>query len=90
MNVPIGLLGSFSPTRFLRIAFTILSTALSCPMIAWRKVSPMCNNLVLSALAIRCTGTPDIIATTSAIFSSSTISRCSWSSSSHFCLAVSS
>ena len=88
MNEPIGLFGSFSPTLFLCIAFTTLSMASSCPMTLDFSTCGICSSLMPSVCAILCTGTPDIIATTSATLSSSTVSLCSDMPSSQFFLAM--
>ena len=89
-NVPIGLLGSFSPTRLRRIAFTRVSTALSCAMTLDSNSSFIPRSLIPSACAMRCTGIPDIIETTSAICVPSTVSRFSFKLSSHACFISSS
>ena len=73
INVPIGLLGSLSPTRLLRIALTSLSTAESCATTLERRSSFILASFIPSACAIRCTGMPEIMETTSAISSSSTV-----------------
>ena len=83
MNEPMGLLGSFSPIRLRCMAFTILFTASSCPITFEIRTSFIWRNFKPSACAMRCTGMPDIMATTSATFSSSTGSGCNCASSSH-------
>ena len=81
---PIGLLGSFSPARFLWMAFTTLDTASSWPMTLPLISSGKTESLLPSVCAMRLTGTPVIIETTSATFSSVTISLLSLDSASHF------
>ena len=73
INVPIGLLGSFSPTRLRKIALTSFSIAVSCAMTLACKSSFIPASLIPSACAIRCTGMPDIIEMTLAISSASTV-----------------
>ncbi|CAI8370442.1 MAG: Uncharacterised protein [Cryomorphaceae bacterium] len=90
INEPIGLLGSFSPTLFLRIAFTTFSTASSCPIILALILSVINESFFLSCDAILFTGMPVIIETTSATFSSETVSLCAFNSFSHISLACSS
>ena len=87
MNAPIGWLGSFSPTRLRCIAFTIFSMALSCATTLAFSSSAMRLSRAPSLSAIRCTGTPDVIETTSATASSVTMSRVSSLPSDHslFC-----
>ena len=80
MNDPIGRLGSFNPARFRCIALTIFSIASCCPTTLSANSSRICNNFIPSVLAIRFTGTPVIIATTSATLSSSTTTRFSFNS----------
>ena len=66
-NVPIGLFGSFSPTRIRWILLTNVSTALSCPITFESNACFIPFNRTPSACAIRCTGTPEIMDTTSSI-----------------------
>ena len=82
INVPIGLFGSFSPTRLRRMALTSFLIASSWAITFDCRSSFMPANLMPSACAIRCTGMPDIIDTTFAISSSSTVSRLSFKRSS--------
>ncbi len=72
INDPIGRFGSFNPARVLRIAFVIVSTALSWPITTFLKWSSIWSSFSDSLLAILWTGIPVIIATTSAISSSFT------------------
>ena len=90
MNEPMGLFGSFSPTLLLRIAFTTFSTASSCPIILALILSVIDESFFLSCEAILFTGIPVIIETTSATFSSDTVSLCAFNSFSHISLACSS
>ena len=83
MKVPIGLLGSFSPTRLRKIALTNFSIAASWAITFDCKFSFIPANFIPSACAILCTGMPDIIDTTLAISSASTVSRLSFKRSSH-------
>ena len=83
MNVPIGLLGSFNPTRLRNIAFTNFSMAVSCAMTLDFRSSFMPASLTPSACAIRCTGIPDIIDITLAISSASTVCLFSFRLASH-------
>ena len=90
IKVPIGLLGSFSPTRLRNIAFTNFSIAVSWAItLDWRD-SFIPANLMPSACAMRCTGIPDIIETTFAISSASTVCLLSFNCSSHACFIRSS
>ena len=82
-NVPIGLFGSFSPTRLRWILLTSVSTALSCPMTFESNACFMPFNHTPSACAMRCTGTPEIMETTSSICGASTVSRLSFNFSFH-------
>ena len=77
INDPIGLLGSFSPVRLRLIALTTFSTASSCPMIFDFIMAESSASLFISVCAIRLTGIPLIIETTSAMCSSVITSRCS-------------
>ena len=61
---PIGRLGSLIPTRFLRIAFAIFSTANSWPMTEVFRLSSRFNNDSLSSLFSLLTGILVIVATT--------------------------
>ena len=73
IKVPMGLLGSFNPTRLLKIALTSFSIAGSCAITFDCRSSFMPASLIPSACAIRCTGMPDIIEITLAISSASTV-----------------
>ena len=89
INEPIGLLGSLSPTLFLCIAFTTLETASSCPMtLPLIKFGKSARRL-LSASATLVTGISVIIETTSATFSSVTVSLFSFDCFSQICWAAS-
>ena len=83
MNAPIGLFGSFSPTRPRWMERTNLSMASSCPMTSRFRLTAMSFSLCPSASPMRCTGMPVIMDTTSAIWSSSTVTRSRLSFSSH-------
>ena len=74
MKVPIGRLGSFKPIRLLRMAFTRVSIALSWPITLPIKSSFIPMRRIPSVCAIFCTGMPEIMDTTFAICSSSTVS----------------
>ena len=97
MNEPIGLLGSFNPTRFRWIALVTFIMASSCPMIISFISAAILTSLPLSLWATFMTGMPVIIDTTSAISFSSTgfllvllsSSHCSFASSSFFWSLVS-
>jgi hypothetical protein len=90
MKLPMGRFGSFRPARFRWMAFTTLATASSCPITLPTISSFMRRSLPLSFSAMRITGMPLIIATTSATFSSVTVVRLLRLSSSHCFLARSS
>ena len=83
INVPIGLLGSFNPALFLWMAFTTFFTASSWPITFPLSKLSILANLSISFLPTFVTGTPDIIETTSATFSSVTTSFFSFTSLSH-------
>ena len=68
INEPIGLFGSFNPTRFRCIAFTIFATASSCPITLPFSWSAIKDSFAVSFSATRLTGIPVIIAITSATF----------------------
>ena len=87
INVPIGFLGSFRPALFLWIARTTFFTASSCPITFPLSTLSICANLSSSFLPTFVTGTPLIIETTSATFSSVTICFRSLISLSHSCCA---
>ena len=70
MKAPIGWFGSFKPTRLRWMAFTILSIAVSCAITSFFRSVFMFLSRIPSASCIRCTGTPVIKETTSAIVSS--------------------
>ena len=75
IKLPIGLLGSFKPALLRRIARTIFLIASSWPITVPCNSVSIFMSLSLSLCAILCTGTPVIIATTSATFSLVTTSR---------------
>ena len=84
IKAPIGWLGSFSPTRFRWMAFTILSMALSWAMTCCFNSWLIPFRRIPSSWAIRCTGIPVIILTTSATSVSVIVGRTSTSPSCHF------
>ena len=98
INEPIGLFGSFKPARFLWIDFAIFWTASSCPITLPLISSGKWASLLLSVWAIRFTGIPVIIETTSATLSSVTVtllflessSHCSWAIAKSFSMRFSS
>ena len=90
MKLPIGLLGSFKPALLRLMAFTTFLIASSCPMTVPASSDSMLIRRSPSFCAIRCTGTPVIIATTSATFCSVTVSRWLFVSLSQAFLAFSS
>ena len=85
-----GLLGSLSPMRLRCMALTILSIAESWPMMFFLSAGAISSKRRPSAIAMRCTGTPVIMATTSATRSASTVSRDCSRVFSHSCFACSS
>ncbi len=88
INEPIGRLGSFNPARFLWIERAILITASFWPITLLSISSGSLANLLLSVCAIRFTGIPVIIETTSATLSSVTWIRLLFASSSHCSWAI--
>ena len=88
INDPIGRFGSFKPARLRCIDFAIFPTASSCPITLFFNNSGSFANLLLSVCAIRFTGIPVIIETTSATLSSVTSMRLFFESSSHFSWAI--
>ena len=70
------------------MAFTTFPTASSWPITFPLIFLGSSTSLLLSVCAIRLTGTPVIIETTSATLSSSTVSLCFLDSSSHFSWAI--
>ena len=88
INEPIGLFGSFNPARFLWMDFAIFITASSCPITLPLISSGSLANLLLSVCAIRFTGIPVIIETTSATLSSVTVTLLSFASFSHCSCAI--
>ena len=83
INEPIGLLGEFSPALFLCIDLTTLETASSWPIILSFIIFSSFESLFLSVDNILFTGIFVIIDTTSAIWSSSTVTLLSLESSCH-------
>ena len=82
-KVPIGLFGSFRPTRLRWMLLTKVSIALSCPMTLDSKACRIPFSRTPSDWAMRCTGTPEIMDTTSSIWGASTVSRLSFNFSCH-------
>ena len=77
INVPIGLLGLCNPTRLRCMAFVSFSMALSCAMTLLVSSARIPLSRVHSSCCIRCIGIPEIIDTTPAMSSSSTVWRLS-------------
>ena len=84
INAPIGWFFSFRPTLLRCIALTIFSIALSWATTTAFKSLAIFLSLALSASAIRCTGTPVIIDTTSVTSFSVISSRVPISLFAHF------
>ena len=74
MNEPIGFFGSFKPALFLWIDLTTFSIAKSWPIILFLTIEVSLDSLLLSVCLSLFNGIPVIIETTSAMFSSFTIS----------------
>ena len=95
---PIGRFGSFNPARFLCMERAIFITASFCPITFPSMSSGNLASLLLSVCAIRFTGIPVIIETTSATLSSVTLillffessSHCSWAVANSFSIRFSS
>ena len=68
-KLPMGLRGSLSPARARRTAFEMLTIASSWPMMRWWMFSSMCSRRSVSSTAMRVTGMPVHMLTTSAISS---------------------
>ena len=75
MNVPIGLFGLCRPTRLRCIALVSFSMALSCAITLLVSSARIPLRRVHSSCCMRCIGTPEIIDTTPAMSSSSTVCR---------------
>ena len=89
INEPIGLLGSFNPARLRRIALTTFFIASGCPITEVSSSDSILISRSLSFFAIRWTGIPVIMATTSATLSSVTCSLFICACSSHFLFSLS-
>ncbi len=98
INEPIGLLGSLRPALLRWMDLAILFTASSCPITFPLISSGSLASLLLSVCAMRFTGIPVIIETTSATLSSVTwirlvldsSSHCSWAMANSFSMRFSS
>ena len=84
MKLPIGLFGAFKPTLARLIALEIATIASFWPITRLCKVSSNLRSLSLSPSVNLVTGTPVIIATTSATFSAVTVGLLASCSSLHF------
>ena len=89
INEPMGLFGSLSPARFRLMARDTRTIASSWPMTFPSKSSFIRANFPDSFSAIRCTGMPVIMETTSPTWSTVTVTRLFLLSSSHWIFAFS-